>query len=357
MELKQNIPPLRTIYWYITGSCNLNCRHCWIDPHFGDDEKRYLPWEKMKPIFIQAKELGLMSVKITGGEPLLHPEIIDILYSLKEMKIGIIIETNGTLIDEKKAKAIKETTSYISVSLDGTTSEFHEDLRQVDNCFENTLKGIEHLNNQRMGFQVIFSLYRKNLNNLFEMVDFAKGLGANSLKVNPVHETDRSREMKEKGELLSVKEVLEIYVNLEKEFKVKSILKIIYDISPAFKSLSYLRNYGFGTCGILTILGILHYGRASICGIGSVVKELDLGDPFKEGLGEIWNNNNILNQIRENLPGNLKGICSKCMMKNYCLGKCIANTYFLTGDLFNGFPFCQEAYDKGIFPETRLIPQ
>ncbi|KQC12615.1 MAG: hypothetical protein APR63_10545 [Desulfuromonas sp. SDB] len=356
MESKSKAPPLRTIYWYLAGSCNLNCRHCWIDPHFGEDGVTYLPWKKMKPLFEEAKNLGLVSVKLTGGEPLLHPEFTEILYALKEMKLGITVETNGTLVGESEAKAIAETVSFVSVSLDGTTVEFHEDLRQVDGCFKNTLKGIENLQKYNKSFQIIFSLYRKNMDNLFEMVAFAEKQGANSLKVNPVNETDRSREMKNEGELLSVKEILDIHDHLKKVTKDKKTIKIYFDIPPAFKALSLLRKHGFQTCGIFNILGVLHTGRASICGIGSVVKELDLGDPFEIGLEKIWKNNNILNEIRKKLPNRLTGICGKCMLKNYCLGKCIANTYFLTGDLFNGFIFCEQAYNQGLFPETRLIP-
>ena len=48
---------LSEIYLYITGSCNLNCRHCWIDPGFGPSDK-HLPWSDLKQIVEQAMELG-----------------------------------------------------------------------------------------------------------------------------------------------------------------------------------------------------------------------------------------------------------------------------------------------------------
>lgn len=86
---------------YLTGSCNLKCRHCWINPHFEKNAGKCLPWNELKKIIQDAKEIGLSSVKLTGGEPFLHPEILGVIKGLKEMKLGVTIETNGTLIDEE----------------------------------------------------------------------------------------------------------------------------------------------------------------------------------------------------------------------------------------------------------------
>jgi radical SAM protein with 4Fe4S-binding SPASM domain len=73
------------------------------------------------------------------------------------------------------------------------------------------------------------------------------------------------------------------------------------------------------------------------------------------GVAKLWRENDVLNSIRENLPHKLRGICSTCMFKNYCLGYCIALTFYENGDLFEGYPFCQQAFEQGLFPSNRIV--
>ncbi|HNX51405.1 MAG TPA: radical SAM protein, partial [Thermoanaerobaculaceae bacterium] len=81
---RRPVPPLHTIYFYVTGSCNLRCRHCWIDPVTESQRSTlHLPWRELKPIFEEARALGLSSVKLTGGEPFLHPAMPQIANNTK----------------------------------------------------------------------------------------------------------------------------------------------------------------------------------------------------------------------------------------------------------------------------------
>jgi len=195
----------------MVGTCNLRCRHCWIDPDFGASKKKYLPWEKVKRVFQDAKELGLNRVKLTGGEPLLHPEFCDILHALKDMGFRLSLETNGTLVGEKEAQAIKETGCFVAISLDGPNAEVHDDLRDVKGAFDKTLRGMALLKRENHGFQVIQSLYRKNQPLLEKTAKLAHELGARSLKINVINQYARSSVMAANGELLSVAEVIETY--------------------------------------------------------------------------------------------------------------------------------------------------
>ncbi|MCM8787652.1 MAG: radical SAM protein [Candidatus Omnitrophica bacterium] len=97
--------PLKSIYFYISGACNMNCKHCWIEPDFDDFSKAsFLDLELFSDILEQAKPLGLVSIKLTGGEPLLHPKIFEILDIIKKYDLRLIIETNGTFCTEAIAK-------------------------------------------------------------------------------------------------------------------------------------------------------------------------------------------------------------------------------------------------------------
>ncbi len=355
MSLDDNVPPLRRLYLYLTGSCNLACRHCWIDPRFsksaGTDD---MSLEMIEDIVRQAQELGLRSVKLTGGEPMLHPQLLPLIRFLHESKLEIVIETNGTLIDDTVAHALHDAGAIVAVSLDGPDAKLHEDLRRVAGSFEQTLSGMRALQRAGLEYQVITCLHRKNQTRILEVPAMVKSLGATSLKINPVTGMTRSSKMEAHGELLSVGEILEVKRLLEPVAKEAGIW-LAFDVPPAFLSIAEIRASRIPTCGVLNILGVLHNGHASLCGIGEVKKELDFGDLARVSVKEIWETNGTLHAIREQVPEGLGGICGRCMLKHYCLGKCIAHEYARTGRLFDGHSFCAGAFAQGLFPVTRLV--
>ena len=91
--------PLREIYFYLTEECNLRCRHCWISPLFQGSalSHRFLEPQLFASIVDQAVPLGLVGIKLSGGEPLLHPAIVEIIQAVKARGLGITLETNGVL--------------------------------------------------------------------------------------------------------------------------------------------------------------------------------------------------------------------------------------------------------------------
>ena len=105
---------------------------------------------------------------------------------------------------------------------------------------------------------------------------------------------------------------------------------------------------GCSRCGILGIIGVLAGGAYSMCGIGENMPDLVFGNAARDRLEDIWKNTPILNKLREGLPGNLEGICGKCLMKNLCLGNCIALNYYRSKKLWAPFWFCDKAREKGL---------
>ena len=100
--------PLNQIYFYLTAGCNLRCRHCWIAPKYQSSDRSYpvLGVDIFRSIIEQAKPLGLTAVKLTGGEPLLHPHIHEILELVRDEELRLVVETNGVLCTPELAGKI-----------------------------------------------------------------------------------------------------------------------------------------------------------------------------------------------------------------------------------------------------------
>lgn len=350
------VPKLHTIYYYASGSCNLNCRHCWIQPAIGTSKSAFhTPFEILKPVFSEAIELGLETVKLTGGEPCLHPEIERIIVELASIGIHLEMETNGTLLSPELVRVIAENKVGISVSLDGSNYETHESLRGQPGCFDSLLNGMRLLKEAGVPYQVIFSLHRRNLSEMSSAMNMAAEFGATSFKINPVIDMGRGIDMKKNSELLSVPETLDFFNGEFTKILKNTTLRTFFDVPPVFKSLAELTAAGTGSCGILGIIGILHDATAGLCGIGEKIPEMNFGTALGGNLKKIWCDNPVLLKVRSVFPGNLNGVCGRCLLKMYCGGRCIAHTFIASGTLENSNPFCEEALRLDLFPVGRLI--
>ena len=207
------VPPLQTLYFYLTEGCNLRCRHCWIEPPHQSGKKQYpaLDPELFRHILEQAKPLGLTSVKLTGGEPLMHPHIGELLDILRDEKLRFNVETNGVLCTPELARELVRSGIYhISVSLDGADADTHEWVRGVEGCFEAALQGIRNLVAAGIRPQVIMTLMRRNVDQIEAVVRLAESLGASSVKFNIVQPTARGVKMHQAGETLSIREIVRL---------------------------------------------------------------------------------------------------------------------------------------------------
>jgi SynChlorMet cassette radical SAM/SPASM protein ScmF len=360
---KQRTYSINRIYFYLTEGCNLRCRHCWIAPKYqnGSDCYPSLAVGLFQSIIEQARPLGLSGVKLTGGEPLLHPRIGEILEIVRREELRLTVETNGVLCTPELVSKIASCKNpFVSVSLDGADAETHEWVRGVPGCFEAALEGTRVLVQAGFKPQVIMSLMRRNKDQMEAVVRLAERLGAGSVKFNMVQPTARGEQMQEAGETLTVEELIEIGQWVEDSLSASTPLRIIYSHPVAFRPLGKIfggNGAGWGSCGVLGILGVLADGSYALCGIGSTVPELVFGHAATDRMEDVWNTTPVLLELREGLPGRLEGICADCLMKGRCLGSCIAQNYYSSQSLWAPFWYCQEAHRRGLFPLTRLAPE
>ncbi len=357
------VPPLNFIYFYLTDGCNLHCRHCWIAPKFVTDHATpaSLDVRVIESIVRQAKSFGLTTVKLTGGEPLIHPQIIEILELVRREEIGLILETNGVNCTSVIARSIASCGSpAVSVSIDGADARTHEWMRGVEGSFDAAVRGVRNLVEAGVRPQIIMSLVKRNKTQVEPLISLAESLGAESVRFNIVQATARGERLKKAGETLSVHELLDLGAWAETERTGTDKISVDFAHPIAFRPLHRLfdpNDNGCGTCRILSIIGVLADGSYALCGIGEAVPELVFGHAERDRLRDVWLDTPVLRRLRQGLPSRLRGICGDCLMKKVCLGSCIAMNYYLSGDLWAPFWYCEEAAAVGRFPETRRSPR
>lgn len=354
--------PLNQLYFYLTDTCNLRCRHCWIEPRYDGNGKASvgIAPDLFESILDQAKPLGLAAVKLTGGEPLLHPQIEHLLDILQAKNLNLTVETNGTLCSAALSSHLADFPDiFVSVSLDSSDPSAHDEIRGVKGSFAATVKGIENLVAKNIRPQIIMTIMRRNKEHLADLVHLADSLGAGSVKFNVLQPTARGEHLHDSGETLDIQDWIALGRWVDEELSAQTALSLCFHQPPAFRGLGRLfgeHGDGCHACGILGILGVLADGSYALCGIGASVPELVFGHAATDSLQDVWFNCMILKEIREGLPQKLSGICGRCILKKFCLGSCLAQNYYRHRNLWAPFWYCEEAFRRGLFPETRLHP-
>jgi len=361
-DLPDGVPPLRTFYIYLSDNCNLRCRHCWIVPRFTDgkpDPGRVVDLDALREAVREAKTLGLISAKLTGGEPMLHPRFLEVADLLTAEGLSLNMETNGTLLTADAARHLKDKTNLtcVSVSLDGPDARTHDAFRGVDGAFDAALKGLSCLADA--GFentQVIMSVHGGNRPQVEAVVSLAARHGAASVKLNPVNRTGRGVTMHERGEDLGFDEQLELAHYIDHDLGPRAPIDIILRMPPALSSLRKLRRLGgsCGDCGVRGILGILGTNQYALCGIGTTCPEFVYGQLGKDSVRDIWLTNPTVLHLRRALADldSFPGICARCIFARVCRTGCVADNYSETGQLVATEWMCAEAVRRGLFPSV-----
>jgi len=351
-------PELKSLYIYLTDECNLHCMHCWQDaPLAGKDNLSTLKFRECKDFLNTAISLGLRSVTFSGGEPLLNSYIFEFASFLKKNNICMAMETNGLLINEN-IEAIKNSNIYCCISLDGINADTHDMHRGLKGAFQKTIKGIEALEKENLYYQLIMVISRFNYQELIPLLNWVKDkwLYSRQFKINIVVKSGRANDMYKKGLLFEIDELLTISDEIGTVVK-NYPFQILLHLDPAFfpfKNFS-LNYFCGGHCGYNYSLSILANGEVSICSLGKQIKKYVFGHVSDVDLKDLWENNIILNEIHESTHLKLKGICSNCVFRKMCVGGCRANALLEYGDFFAPQPKCQQYYESGKFPPSRLI--
>ncbi len=351
--------PLTNIYFFLTAGCNLRCRHCWFVPETQEapQTRGGVEFDLFEHIIRQATAMGVGGVKLTGGEPLLHPRIKNILELLLEENLGLMLETNGILLTPELARLLARFPSVqVSVSLDSPEAGVHEWVRGRPGCFAETLKGMAHLAEAGVPFQVIMTLMRRNREQMEAIIPFARQQGAGLVKFNIVQPLSRGEQLYASDEALSVPELVELGRWVEGDLSRGAELPVLFHHPPAFQPLSRMirdNSLDCHRCGILGIIGVLPNGAWALCGLSEEVPELVFGHAARDRLDEVWHETPLLRELRQGLPHRLEGVCHDCLHQAVCQGSCIAQNYITTRSLWAPFWYCRQAEELGLFPPSR----
>ncbi len=161
----------RTVTFYVTHRCNLTCVTCFRDANNDSPEELSLVQAK-KTIELLKEQYDCKRLSITGGEPLLREDIVDIVEHAKQVIGHVVLQTNATLMSEGIARKMREYVNLVRVGLDGSKPSINDPIRG-EGAFQRTVKGIETLVKNEVPVLINATLLRTNLSDMRNLKSLA----------------------------------------------------------------------------------------------------------------------------------------------------------------------------------------
>jgi len=339
------------ISWNLTYRCNLACEHCYLDAGskprvlaeaFAD--RGELTTEQCRDVIDQIVDFAPESLVIlTGGEPLLRRDILEIVRHAAARGLWVVVGTNGVKVSVHLAELLRaEGVRGLALSLDALSPERHDTFRRVQGAWENTVEGARVLGEVGLPFIVQTTVGRHNVSELGAIADFAyERLHAKVWNLYFLVPTGR-------GEFVSDMSpeqydgVLGDLHAIQKKYAGKMLanakcaphyIKTLFDVDP---QSPFLKTYagGAGGCPAGThYMGIRPNGDVTPCPYLPVFG----GNLRNTTLTRVWNESEPFVKIRER--STLGDRCGACEFNPTC-GGCRARAFGVSADFMAEDPLC-----------------
>lgn len=301
IELKS---PLACV-WEITNRCNFHCPHCRAYTESPKDSP-----DVEKTIINQLIRGKVLSVNISGGEPLLNPRIFDIIQELTDKNVDVGISTNGYEFRDKAYHLSDVGITFVQISIDGAR-KFHDSFRGVSGAFDRAVESIALAKKIGLFVQINTTITANNMRYVFENITLAEALGVDRIFFRRVVATGLATKNNVIPDKLTYIDLLKSLLEYKYSSNTHVNISIDDPIIAVLDSTRYDKESICCSAGV-TSLGIDSLGNVFPC----IFARNIIGNLMTDSLGEIWKNTSLLKQIRKR---KIK-ICGECEYKFSCGG-------------------------------------
>jgi len=210
-------PKLTSLQIELTSKCNERCVHCYI-PH--ENKINDIEAELFYDVLEQCKEIGLLNLTLSGGEPMIHKNFCEFLRKCKEYDFSVNILSNLTLLDDEIIAEMKANSlSSVQVSLYSMNPEIHDEITQMKGSFEKTKNAILKLIENDIPLQISCPTMKQNKNCYVDVINWVKKHKVRAL-------TD----------YIMMAKYDHTTQNLQSRLSLDEVEKVINDIRPLAKS-------------------------------------------------------------------------------------------------------------------------
>lgn len=345
--IKEFVP--KWIAWEITRRCNLRCIHCRSSSESEVKEHPDFSKEEAFRIIDDISNYAKPVVVLSGGEPLLRTDVFEIAEYGTKKGLRMCLATNGTLVNDEICNKIKESNiRIVSLSLDGSNEEVHDNFRNQVGAFRGTIDAANLFKKHGIEFIINSSFTKRNQEEIPKVYKLAKEIGASAWYLFMIVPTGRGEDII--NELISPEDyekILNWHYQMEKNEKdilvrptcAPHYYRVVLQKSKEEGIQFERRTLKFST------------GGSKGCIAGQLIALIDVdenvlpcsyfpmsaGNLKEKSFKEIWENSELFLKLRD--FKNYKGKCGACEFLNVC-GGCRARAYSINNDYLDEEPYC-----------------
>jgi heme d1 biosynthesis radical SAM protein NirJ len=348
-------PPGPVVIWNLIRRCNLTCKHCYsisADTNFPGE----LTTAQIYSVMADLKAFRVPVLILSGGEPLLRPDIYDIAKRAKAEGFYVGLSSNGTLIDKDNIGQIAECDfNYVGVSLDGLGAT-HDKFRRLDGAFDASLKGIRLCRDLGLKIGVRYTMTQDNAHDLPGLLKLVEDEGIDRFYFSHLNYAGRgNKNRKDDAQHQLTRQAMDLLFDtcweynqrgLDKEFTTGNNdadgVYFLHWVRRRFPEQAAhveakLRQWGGNSSGV---------NVANIDNLGNVHPDTmwwhyTLGNVKERPFSQIWpDTSDPLMAGLKQYPRAVKGRCGSCAYLDLCNGNTRVRAQQLTGDPWAEDPGC-----------------
>ena len=237
---------LKLMHIEITDRCPLNCPQCYTHINDGND----MPYALIEKHILDAQDHGVKIIALSGGEPLVYPDLIKVIKKIKTLGMACVMSTSGYHIDHVMISKLEETgIDQVYLSLNGSCAEIHHKSRDK---FQETLDALALLSTSSLPYAINWVARKDNIKDFPKMIHLVRAYGVKHIAILS-HKPERNHAFGEYPEILDL-------IELSKIAKRENELFISFE--SCFTRFNFVR------------------GRQSICGAGKTTVAIDVKGRF-----------------------------------------------------------------------------
>ena len=341
LEEVQGRPLISALQFELSSRCNERCIHCYI-PNGKKNAGFDMPTKKVKSLIDEFAEMGGIHVTLSGGEALLHKDLLEICCYCREKDLKISILSNLISLKDNQIPELKALNlSLIQTSLYSMNPDIHDRITLVKGSFKKTKSAIEKLVEANIPVQISCPLMKANKDGYKEVLEYAKKLKIKA-QTDYIMMAQANLDTSNLTNRLSLEEtekVLKDIIEYDLDYKFNTLMQKPYSDELKFDKERFSRQ---PLCGV-------GYDNCCITVNGDVYpcagwQEYVLGNVYQQSLKEIWENSVKIKELRKITQASFPQ-CLDCEAFDYC-NRCLVRNYNESnGDMF-AIPkhFCDVAF-------------
>lgn len=343
----------------LTQRCNLACAHCYLDAKTMQEGLHgELACTEVCALLDQVAEQNPDAmVVLTGGEPLLRPDLESIISHGVQRKLFMVVGTNGTLLTERRVKSLKAAGLMgAGISVDSVSEAKHDTFRGKPGSWQKTMQGLNNCRKHNISFQIHFTVTTDTVREVDDIIRFSQQQGARVVNIFFLICTGRGETVTD----ITPDQYEQVLRNILSSQSKYPDMIIRPRCAPHFKRVALELNPDSMVNRISGSEGDGCLAGASYCRItptGGVTAcpyiDEEIANIRETSFAEIWNNTPQFQLLRE---PELEGKCGLCEYRSLC-GGCRARPYAMGLSLMASDPWCQYEPRGGaeIIPVNDLI--